>query len=333
MESWRMRQVVLILMCAGILPAALYGKTRRLQVGEPMPAFKIMDDQGQAVAHVSGQDRVVMVVFLSSRQARSDKATDDLLKILHEIGRPAKRLDVFAVVDDPNHFGAWHEHSTGFAGQLHVATDPGKHLWGQFGVIAIPTVIVAGRDDRVVGVAAGYGFDFSPAVRGYLYQALGLDLVEKPATGVAVLANNTDQARVRRLLQTAALLKKQNHLESALLEVRRAHELQPESHAIVSEMSELLCLLNRGQDALVLLADAPAENRREQAHLEMMRGWAYRQLDQLENAEKSLETALEISPQVPRCHFQLGRVYEAQGKQDLALGAYRRALILQFGDH
>lgn len=333
MESWQRRQAILMLVCAGILPAALHGKTRRLQVGEAMPAFKIVDDRGQNVAHASGQDRAVMVAFLSSQQARSDKATDDLLKILHEIGRPAHRLEVFVVVDDPNHFGAWHEHSAGFAGQLHVATDPGKHLWGQFGVIAIPTVIVAGRDDKVVGVAAGYGFDFSPAVRGYLYQALGLDSAEKRPAGVAILANNTDEARVRRLLQTAALLKKQKHLESALLEVSKAHELKPDSHAIVLEMSELLCLLNRGQDALALLADAPAENRREQAHLEMMRGWAYRQMGQLENAEKSLKNALEISPQVPRCHFQLGRVYEAQGKQDLALGAYRQALILQFGDH
>ncbi len=333
MEVWRVRQAILMLVCGAILPAALHGKARRLQVGEPMPGFKIVNDEGQAVAHVSGQDRVVMVVFLSSRQARSDKATDDLLKILDEIGRPATRLDVFVVVDDPNHFGAWHEHSTGFAGHLHVATDPGKHLWGQFGVIAIPTVIVAGRDDKVVGVAAGYGFDFSPAVRGYLSQALGLVSAEKRPAGVAILSNNTEEARVRRLLQTAALLKKQNHLESALLEVRRAHELKPESHEIVSEMSELLCLLNRGQDALALLADAPAANRREQAHLEMMRGWAYRQMDQLEKAEKSLKIALGISPQVPRCHFQLGRVYEAQGKQDLALGAYRQALILQFGDH
>jgi tetratricopeptide (TPR) repeat protein len=321
-----------MVMAAGLLSSTLPGKTRRLQVGEAMPAFQTRDDRGQTVTHGSGLDRATLVVFLSSRQARSDKATDDLTKILHELGRAAARLDVFAVVDDPNHFSAWHEHLKGFAGHLHVATDADKHLWGQFGVIAIPTVIIAGPDDKVLGVAAGYGFDFAPSVHRYLFQALGLDTPERPAAGVATLSNNTVDARVQRLLHTAALLREKDHLDSALLEVRRAHELKPDSLPIVLEMAELLCLRGQGEEALVVVAEAPEGEASDQARLEMIRGWAYRQLGQLDKAEQALKGALEISPRVARCHFQLGRVYEAQGRADQALAAYRQALICQFGD-
>jgi len=332
MVSRRLRKILFMLMLTGILPPTLLGKTRRLQVGEAMPAFQTTDDQGQTVTHDADLDRGTLVVFLSSRQERSDKATEDLTKIIHELGRPAARLDVFAVVDDPNHFTAWHDHLKGFAGHLHVATDPGKHLWGQFGVIAIPTVIVAGPDDKVLGVAAGYGFDFAPSVRRYLFQALGMDAPERPSAGVATLSNNTVDARVQRLLHTAALLKEKDHLDSALLEVRRAHELKPDSLPIVLEMVELLCLQGQGQEALAVVAEAPKGGPREQAHLAMIRGWAYRQLGQLDQAEEALKDALEISPREARCHFQLGRVYEAQGKTAQALDAYRQALILQFGD-
>ncbi|MHC4257687.1 MAG: hypothetical protein ACYSUH_04785, partial [Planctomycetota bacterium] len=51
--------------------------------------------------------------------------------------------------------------------------DAEKQLWGQFHIIAAPTVIMADKTDKVVSVAAGYGYDFAPALRFHLNQALG----------------------------------------------------------------------------------------------------------------------------------------------------------------
>jgi tetratricopeptide (TPR) repeat protein len=46
-------------------------------------------------------------------------------------------------------------------------------------------------------------------------------------------------------------------------------------------------------------------------------------------AETAFQRAVQLAPQKPAAYLQLGKVYQAEGKNDLAIGIYKQALDLQ----
>lgn len=57
-------------------------------------------------------------------------------------------------------------------------------------------------------------------------------------------------------------------------------------------------------------------------------GWAKRQLDQLEEAEKHLLEGIHQDPMSPRLYFELGRIYQQRNNSEKAMQAYFQALQL-----
>jgi len=328
-----MRNVCLIGMMGTLAYGASGAGSRRLHPGDPVPAFSVMDLTGQTYTYDREAQRALMVVVLSAEQDYSLKAQADLETILGSLGRAAADLDLVVSTDDPNAFRNLIAGDKPFAGRMIMTLDSDYRLWGKFGIIAVPTVVICSPDSKVLWVEAGYGYDFAPVVRARLNQALGIAQATSPdAAGVvSTVVNDTVEAKVKRLLQAAELMSSRGDTEAAITEAQRAHQLDANSPEVRIRLGELLCKNGQGREALALLDGTTVPNRAVQARIRLVQGWAHRQAGHLDRAEKMLLEALELDRSSARAYFELGRVYEAQQATDEALEAYRQALRLVFG--
>lgn len=310
--------------------ATLWADGRRVPVGAVTPVFECQDESGRRYRFEHDRGRAVLLVFLAAEHERSLKAIGDLQRIFSTLAKEKTSLDldVVLVMPDPNALGGLLSNLA--KTKTCVTRDPDRRLWGRFGVIALPTVIVSSREDRILAVKAGYGYDFAAAVETAIRRAAGLTPAPSSKTkkGVSTLKNDSAAARAHRHLRTAEMLAGKGQLAVAILEVEKAQTLTPNSLAVVVALSELYCRTDRGDAALALLADHTGTRRVERARLSLLRGWASRQVGRSAQAETYLKEAIALDPNAARAYFEWGRLCRAQGRQEEALAAYERALEL-----
>jgi tetratricopeptide (TPR) repeat protein len=273
-----------------------------------------------------------MVVFLSGEKKRSGRAASDIEGIVRKLGENADRLEIVIVADDPNGVNFQSENNVPIK-DFHILLDSEYKLWGKFGIIAIPTVIISDKNDKVLCVKAGHGYDFVPTVRAYLSKALDITQVTEPeeAQQVKIVANDTIIARIKRHLQMAKILEKKGRFESAIAEIHKAKLLDPNSVEVNLELGELFCRIGRSKSALNIIEQIRVTKRQDKTRVLLISGWAKRQMGDLETAEKDLLEATKLDVKSGRGFFELGQVYQAKGEKDKAIAAYYKALILVFG--
>ncbi|MHC4645252.1 MAG: tetratricopeptide repeat protein [Planctomycetota bacterium] len=310
------------------------GAERRLGAGEQMPEFSLPDANGKVFDHKHREGKVLIVAFLSGGQKASIQAASDIQEIAGGLSSDANEFKVVFVVYEPNSGGFLQSTQKESARSFNILPDAQYKLWGTFGIMVTPTVVIGGRDDKIVLVKAGYGYDFAPALRAHLGQALGLvkDGEVEESTRVETLKNATVTARVRRHLQMAKILEQKGHFESAIAEMGRARELDPNSVAVVIELGELLCRTNQSQAALDAVDGINSAERIQKAALLLISGWAKRQMGEVDAAEKLLLKATTLDPKSSRAFFELGKVYQAKEESEKAMLAYYQALALVFGE-
>ena len=306
---------------------------RRLSAGETMPEFTAVDLAGQTFGYKHGGERVLMVVFLSAGHERAARAAADIQLVVSELGNDANNLDVLVAVDDPN-ATYFKSKDDGPAKTFRIVSDADFKLWGKFGIIVTPTVIVAGADDKVVWAKPGHGYTFAPLLRSNLNRALGIAQESKSdpndVVKVKAVVNDTATARIKRHLQMARILENKGRLESAIAQLQQAKELDPNSVDVVVALAELHCRTGQGKKALDAVNQVNTANRLEKARLLLISGWATRQMGELDAAEKLLLEATTLNPKFARAFFELGKIYQAREQPEKAMTSYYRALALIF---
>ena len=305
---------------------------RRLGIGERMPEFSATGTAEQVFDYKHGGGKVLMIVFLSGRQKRSARAAADIEWIVRKLGANAGRLDVAVAVDDPNTGASFQSKAKESAPDFHILLDTEYKLWGTFGIIATPTVIISDTNDTVLWVKAGYGYDFAPVIQARLNQALGIAQKIDPndASHVKTVKNATVAARIKRHLQMAKMLWQKGRLESAISEIRKAKELDPNSVEVALELGELLCRANQTKAALDVIDKIKTTKKAEKARALLISGWAKRKMGELDAAERLLLEATTLDPKSSRGFFELGKVYQARDEIEKAMQAYYTALLLVF---
>jgi tetratricopeptide (TPR) repeat protein len=299
-----------------------------------MSEFSAVDFADNSYQYRHGNSRALMVAFLSARQKQSVRAAAEIVKVVKMVPDDADGLEVVAVIYDANAgvpFGAPEkEPVSGF----HLLKDAERKLWGKFGIIALPTVIVAGKDDKVLWVEPGHAYNFAPVLEARLKQALGIAQSLDPnlAGKVKAVEHNTAAARVKRHLEMAQVLLQKGRISAAISQVRQARELDPNSTELALELAQLLCRAGDPNAALDVVDKVEAAERAHRAKVALIAGWARRQLGKLEGAEKLLVEATKLNPRSSRAFFELGKLYHAEQLHDKAMQAYYRALALVFSE-
>jgi Tfp pilus assembly protein PilF len=305
---------------------------RRISIGKKIPEFSASDLSGKLLDYKHGNGKVLMAVFLSSKQENSTRAATDIKGIVSKLADQAKSLNVVVAVNDPNNQTIFRSDPNEPGVVVHIVADTEYKLWGKFGIIATPTVIISDMNDTVLWVQAGHGYDFNPVVQARLNQALGIaqEIDPNEAGRVRTVKNATMDARAIRHLQMAKMLQEKGRIESAIVQMRKARELDPNSPKLALELGKLLSATGRGKEALEVIEGIPAISRHDKAELLTTSGSAKRQLGDLDKAEELLIQASKLDTRSGRIFFELGQVYQARGEVEKAMLTYYRALTLVF---
>ncbi|MCP4607448.1 MAG: tetratricopeptide repeat protein [Planctomycetes bacterium] len=311
---------------------------RRISIGNKIPEFSTSDVSGKPFDYKHGSEKVLIAAFLSSQQKQSAQAATDIKRIMSKLTGFANRLSVVVAINDPNDQTFFrpeqNEPDPNKPGIVfHVVADKEHKLWGKFGIIVTPTVIVSDTNDTVLWVEAGHGYDFAPVVQARLNQALGIVQKIDPneAARVKIVTNATVAARIKRHLQMAKMLQEKGRTESAITQMKQARELDPNSVKLALEIGNLLCSIGQGESALAIIEGVKTRGNIEKSKLLIIKGWAKRQMNNYEEAEKLLLEATKLNPKSGRAFFELGQIYQTRGEIEKAMLTYYQALSLVYG--
>jgi len=305
---------------------------RRVHVGDTMPEFSLTDARGTAFRYEPKQARVLGILILQAGQTHLQRLVTDLEVLLQKLRLEAPAFDCIGVMSGSgtSEFLRSREPDAGKA--LPIVADPNFAFWGKLGVIATPTAVVVGTDHKVRWIKAGFGYDFVAGFHSQLNEALGLGGSVGATAHVQTLENTSVPSRRDRHLQLARALAKKARWESALGELEKARELDPNAVDVALELGEILCRIGKNEAALKTVAQVKAESAEDKAHVMLVSAWAKRQMGDTGAAEALLTKALELSPESPRILYELGKAHQAKGDAAKALACYRRALAEVFGD-
>lgn len=304
---------------------------RRIPEGALTPEFSAVDTTGKPFACRRSSGKVLILAFLSPEKKRSQEAVEDILGVLASI--PPERLTSLQVafvmqnVDNREFIASIQK---GSPCAVHILDDDRHQIWGKFGIIATPTVLISDPEGKVLCVKPGHAYDFAPVIKSKLFQALEIpyDASANDTSTVRTVANSTMSAKAKRHLQMAKLLSRKGRVISAIEQAKMAHEIDPNSSDVALELAELLCRAGQAQKAIELVSAASVQNHRDKARTNLTLGWANRQLGRLEEAEIFLKKGIRQDATLHRLYFELGRVYQQRNDSERAMQAYFRALQL-----
>ncbi|UCE48909.1 MAG: tetratricopeptide repeat protein [Phycisphaerales bacterium] len=327
--------VVAVLAVATLMCEGASTPQRRITEGAMTPEFSAADTTGKPFAYTQSGGKVLMLAFLSSEKKRSQGAAKDIFGLLSSVP-PAKMasLQVAFVMQDVNNKEFIASIQKEAPSVVHILDDEQHDIWGKFGVIATPTVLVSDPNGKVLCVKPGRTYDFAAVVKSRLFQALEIPYDVSPEAGTAVrtVANTTMSAKARRHLQMAKSLAKKGRVSSAIDQAQIAQEIDPNLPEVALELAELLCRAGRAQKAIELVSKLSVQNRRDKARANLALGWANRQMGKLEEAEKFLLEGIRQDATLHRLFFELGRIYQKRNDAEKAMQAYFRALQLIYGE-
>lgn len=305
---------------------------RKAKVGDVMPEFSLADSTGATFVYKHGGGKVLVLAFLPTLQSRYERATADMQAVVENMAGQVNNVAFAGIISGSAGKDLAKSREGGSKPRFPIVLDSEYHLWGTLGVIAAPTVLIVGKDDKILWIKAGEGSEFVPLVRAYLNKALGIDqeIAPEDVQHVKAVANDTIEARLQRHLGMARILEHKGRFDSAIAEVKKAAALDPNSIEPALALGELFCKSGRNTEALQLAAKVKTATQTDKARLLLISGWARRQMGELEQARKLLLEAAALDPNSARALFELGKVYQAQNQTDKAMESYFKALTLVF---
>lgn len=323
--------VVTVLVFSTVICGGVSTPPRRIPEGALTPEFHAVDTTGKSFACTRSSGKVLILAFLSSQKKRSQEAVEDIFWALSSI--PSDKLTSLQVafvlqnVDNREFIASIQKEAPSV---VHILDDDRYRIWGKFGVIVTPTVLISDPQGIVLCVKPGYAHDFAQVVKSRLFQALEIpyDVSPDDTSTVRTVANSTMSAKAKRHLQMAKLMSRKGRVSSAIEQAQMAYKIDPNSPEVALELGEFLCRAGQAQKAIKLVSSLSGQSSRAKARINLIMGWAKRQLDQLEEAEKHLLEGIQQDPMLPRLYFELGRIYQKRNDSENAMQAYFQALQL-----
>ena len=317
-----------------VLASGAAGGLRGINIGDKIPQFSATVLSGAEFDYKHGTGKVLVAAFLTTEQKQSERAAKDLQKIAQQLEEYAEQIRFLIVTHDRKIQDYFQSTNQKAQSDFRILLDAEYKLWGRFGVIVTPTLIVADKAGTLKWAKGGYSYDFAPAAHLQIELALGIaDPNDSPGRiQVRTLENATEQAKVERYLSMAKTLEEKGRLESAIRGVQRAQQFDPNSIDVMLQHGRLYCMTGKADAALGALVKAKPQSRVQQAQVKMTLGWSNRLLDRFDIAQMLLLEATRLNPKSARAFFELGRVYLATGEKNKAIEAYQKALSLVFGE-
>jgi Tfp pilus assembly protein PilF/peroxiredoxin len=358
----RVLLLTLLISLSGIFLFAPAAATLQgLQVGMEGPDFSLKTPAGESrtLAGLKGE-KLTVVVFWSTWSRKSDKALARMQQLYGKYG--GKGLSVVAVNADGQDVSdktradidAWQEKlKIGFP----MTVDEGLAVFREYGVIALPTIVVMNKDRVITYELSGYPLVGSEALVDYVVTTL--EGKTQPVASVEKGGYQPNKNALRFFNMGKTTLKSKRMADTAETWFKKAAEADPKfvlphlslgklylqrgdrvlaqtefKEALAREPGNpiALCesgmiLVNEGKTSEgIPLFDAARRVEEAYAPCYYYAGYAYGKEGRLEDAMKMFDEAEKVNPFDYNIFVYKGKVFEGMKDQRKAFDAYRKAL-------
>ncbi len=264
-----------------------------------------------------------MLVFLSARQRRSEAAAADAAAVWRKLNRDDLAL-VFATADtgQPDAF-----RRLSVTNRFPVLLDAERRLYGDLGLIVLPTTIVIDSRWRLGHVISSYQPNYAHRLEAYAQHALGELNDEQLAVRLTTTPLDVDSTeyRIAQHRSAAQLLRELGLMAEAEAELKQALAAEPTHAGSRLDLASIRIAQGRVPEAAeiieAVLATEPGHRRGR-----LLQGVVFYHSGKLEAAESVLTEMLVFNADPVLTHYYLGLVYEQKGDAAAAIGHYRQSL-------
>jgi tetratricopeptide (TPR) repeat protein len=308
-----------------ICTAAQADELRNIKVGDQVPDFRLPTMAGEHIGRADLEGKAVMLVFLSAQQRSSETAAATAFAVYRALHHDDLAL-IFVTADTAH---------TAYFRQLRDTTnqheplglDFERALYGQLGLIVLPTTILIDKEWKLAHVISAVKSDYEHVLMSYAQHTLGLIDDDELQTQLATESFRRDRPadRIARHRAAAQILWRSGMLADVENELRAALEIDP--HHADARLDLAALHLARGQvaEAGAIVDDVLAANP-YQRRGKLMYGVVLYRSDKLDEAELALREALVLNPDPAQTHYYLGLIYEKKCDTAKALEHYRESL-------
>jgi len=314
-----------LLAALALSAAALGDELRVVKVNQAIPTYSLKTLAGKPMDNPSARGHATVLVYVAAQQVSSTKVMVESQRMLIDLKRDDLEVQ-YATADIAQ--TAWFRDFRDGAG-IHgpMGLDFDRVLYGQLGIIVLPTTIVVDAKGRLAHVIAGYKPDYVHMLDAYARHALGLlddKQLEEQLTAKG-FHHDTAADRAARHRAAAGLLREKGLREQAEKELRSAMEVDPTDMEARLDLASLCIAMERFDEARSLV-DEVNKNEAHNRLAKLLHGMLLFHDGQLDQAEKALNESLILNTDPARSHYYLGMVYEKKSLPDKAMEHYRKAL-------
>jgi peroxiredoxin len=306
---------------------------RNVEIGETIPPFTLRTLSGEELDSKQFEGKVAILVYVSAEQQSSDNA----MRLAATVGRELRLegLELAFLTADATRVDFFRQQRDRL--QVHefpLAIDAGRRVYGDLGLIVLPTTVVIDRDGRLAHVISSCKSDYEPVLRAYARHALGLIDDAQLEVQLTTKQIQRDQSgdRIARRRAAARLLRKKDLLAEAESELRAALEIDANDAAALLDLATLYIeqeRLDEADDIVARVATAHPDDRRAK----LVAGILLYHRDQIDEAGVALQEVLLLNPDPIWTHYYLGLIKERQGDEAAAITHYKESLGRLLKDH
>jgi tetratricopeptide (TPR) repeat protein len=319
-------------MCAAALLAGLSAgrvargdQLRNVEPGQEVPDISLPTIDKGTVNRADLKGKTVVVVFLSAQQHSSEQAAASA-RAVHQRLQDDDLALVFVTADTAQ-APYFQELRARLDLDEPLALDFERKLYGELGLIVLPTTIVIDGQWRLAHVISSYKSDYEHVLEVYARHALGrIDDAElEEELAARSFQRDRPADRIARHRAASKLLRNAGLMNDAANELRLALEIDPDDADTRLDLASLELDTGRVEEASKIVADVlKADPTHRRARI--MYGIVLYHAGRLDEAEAVLRDALVLDPDPVHTHYYLGLVYEKKGDTAKALEHYRQAL-------
>ena len=309
-----------------LLLATLLGASRSVDLGDTVPSFVLQDTNGAQLSLASLKGKIVVILFWRSEQKRSTDALTALQSMYAEFKRQG--VEVLAISSDEGGLETISKIKQSRQLTFPMLYDAGQKVYGDYGIIAMPSVFIVDKEEKLDYYYPGYRNDFARQISGRVEVLLGKKTLEELQTELQPAKRpevSEAEKKARRYLKMGNRLLEKGMTRSAMLQYQKAVREAPDLFEAQLHLGNIHLDQENIPEADAAFRQAlKLKPRSAEAHAGL--GDVFFLQGQLEEAVEMLQTALKLNPKLARAHYGLGRAYEKQKRIEDALKEYKIAL-------
>lgn len=298
---------------------------RNVKVGDKVPAFSVQGSDGKLLDQTAYKDKILLLLFVRPDQRHSVKALEIAQLLLNE--NKKSKLAVLAVSTKPDAADYFRDLAVKRHLTLPIATDPGRKMYGDYGLIVAPTTLLVDKAGILRFELPHMPPRFEYKLRLHIDLLLGKIDKERHDAMLADDGNAASRKKdaIQRQLSFAEVLIGQGKVDKAVSILAKLRMENEDSIDLAILLGSCYIETDNIEQAAKCL-DPLAHRTPSPPGLKLVLARLERRRGDDEKAERYLVDALKTSPRKAALLYELGRIYEQRKDLDKAVECYRKAL-------